>query len=188
MFALDTSSGLKLPKGRFESDLAILAALNRIWIMQNPQHIDEAKVQELVDFLTPICVDHPDKEIKTACNLALSAIYSPALSIHKAKGHIQLALSSSQETSNSHHLSISLNVLRCRLFENVVGLQALKSAKAGSTQAKRGGNILWMSVAEGMLAQSFEMQGILDEAKSAMVTGTQHANEAMAKINQCSST
>ncbi|KAH8882838.1 hypothetical protein GQ53DRAFT_787290 [Thozetella sp. PMI_491] len=187
-FALDTSSaGFKPAKGRVESDLAILAALNRMWIMQNPEFIDEAKVQELIDFFTPVCVDHPDKEIKTACNLALAAIYSPALTIHKSKRHIQLALSASQETSNNHHLSISLNVLRCRLFENVVGVQALKSAKAGSTQAKRGGNILWMSVAEGMLAQSFEMQNSPEEARAVMAAGTQHANEAMAKINQCSS-
>ncbi len=186
-FALDTSGSFKPVKGRIDEDLAILAALNRVWIMQNPDFIDEIKVQELVDFFTPVCVDHPDKEIKTACNLALAAIYSPALSIHKAKRHIQLALSASQETSNNHHLSISLNVLRCRLFENVVGVQALKSAKAGSTQAKRGGNILWMSVAEGMLAQSFEMQGALDDARSVAISGTQHANEAMAKIGQCSS-
>ena len=184
-FALDTSGAYRPSNAGIEADLALLAALNRIWIMQNPGFADETKVQEMVDFFTPLCVDHPDKEIKTVCNLALAAIHSPALSIHKAKRHIQLALSASQETSNSHHLSISLNVLRCRLFDNVVGVQALKSAKAGSTQAKKGGNILWMSVADGMLAQSFDMQGSMEEGAAARALGTQHANAAMSKIDEC---
>ncbi len=185
-FALDTSGNYTRSDGSIESDLALLAALNRIWLMQNPAFADEGKIQEMIDFFTPICVVHPDKEIKTICNLALAAIHLPALSIHKAKRHIQLALSASQETSNSHHLSIALNVLRCRLFDNVVGVQALKSAKAGSTQAKRGGNILWMSVADGMLAQSFDMQGSLDEGAAARASGTQYANAAMGKIDECS--
>ncbi|EOO01504.1 putative 75k gamma secalin protein [Phaeoacremonium minimum UCRPA7] len=164
------------------AEVSVLAALNRLWIMQEPSHRDDYKTAELIEQLRPYCMDSPNKEIQIAWNLVLAAIHTnPALSINQVKKHIQEGLKSSQHTNNTHCLSIALNIMRYRLFENVVGDQAVKSARAGSVQAEKSGNLLWMSVADGMLSQSYEMQGAVAEAQAKRESGTRFANEALAK-------
>ncbi|KAH6854285.1 cohesin loading factor-domain-containing protein [Chaetomium sp. MPI-CAGE-AT-0009] len=181
-FEMDWSGAPKATGGRIATELSILAALNRLWIMQEPGQTDDAEMAELVDLLRPICEDNPDQEIRTVYNLALSSVrMNPPLSINQIKRHIQQSLSGAQQTSNTQYLAIALNIMRARLFENVVGEQALKSARAGSAQARKSGNVLWMSVADGMLAQSFEMQGALAEARATLDSGVRLANEAFAK-------
>jgi hypothetical protein len=181
-FEMEWTGAPKSGSSRIATELSILAALNRLWIMQEPSQTDDAETAELVELLRPICEDDPDQEIRTMYNLVLSSIRTnPPLSINQVKRHIQQSLSGAQQTSNTQHLSIALNIMRARLFENVVGEQALKSARAGSAQAKKSGNVLWMSVAEGMLAQSFEMQGALAEARATHEAGVRLANEAFAK-------
>lgn len=181
-FEMDWSGVPKHGGSRIVAELSLLAALNRLWIMQEPSQTDDAEMAELVDLLRPICEDNPDRELRTVYNLVLSSIrLNPPLSINQIKRHIQQSLSGAQNTSNTQHLSIALNIMRCRLFENVVGEQALKSAKAGSAQARKSGNVLWMSVADGMLAQSYEMQGALVDARASHEAGVRLANEAFAK-------
>ncbi|KAK4156305.1 cohesin loading factor-domain-containing protein [Chaetomidium leptoderma] len=181
-FEMDWSGAPKAAGSRIVTELSILAALNRLWIMQEPTQIDEADTAELVDLLRPICEDNPDQEIRTVYNLVLSSIrMNPPPSINQVKRHIQQSLSGAQQTSNTQYLSMALNIMRCRLFENVVGEQALKSARAASAQARKSGNVLWMSVADGMLAQSFEMQGALAEARATHDAGIRLANEAFSK-------
>ncbi|KAK0735627.1 cohesin loading factor-domain-containing protein [Apiosordaria backusii] len=180
-FEVDPSGAYK-NNSRLETELSILAALSRLWIMQEPSNADNAETAELVDLLRPICEDNPDLEIRTAWNLVLaSSTFEPAMSLNQAKRHIQGSLSGAQELNNTHFLSMALNIMRCKLFENVVGEQALKSAKAGSTQAKKSGNLLWMSAAEGMLAQSFEIEGQVGLARRAREEGVRLANEAYEK-------
>ncbi|TPX09668.1 uncharacterized protein E0L32_009141 [Thyridium curvatum] len=169
-----------------EKDLSILAALNRLCILQAPSQArgNEGKTDELIEQLTQICPDHPDPEIKTAFNLVMATVETnPPMSINQAKRHIHLGLKGAQTANNTHCLSIALNIMRFKLFENVVGEQALKSAKAGATQAKKSGNLLWMSVADGMLAQSYEVQGALSEAREAQQSATRYANEAFEKTH-----
>ena len=181
-FEMDWTGAPKPSGSRIEAELSILAALNRLWIMQEPGQTDDGEMAELVDLLRPICEDNPDQEIRTVYNLVLASVrLEPPLSINQIKRHIQQSLSGAQQTSNTQYLSIALNIMRYKLFENVVGEQALKSAKAGSAQARKSGNVLWMSVAEGMLAQSFEMQGAVGEAKATHEAGVRLANEAFAK-------
>ncbi|KAK4177697.1 cohesin loading factor-domain-containing protein [Triangularia setosa] len=180
-FELDPTGAYK-NGSRLETELCILATLNRVYIMQEPNHKDSAETAELVDLLRPICEDNPDLEIRTAWNLVLaSSTFEPELSLNQAKRHIQGGLSGAQQLNNTQYLSMALNIMRCKLFENVVGEQALKSAKAGSTQAKKSGNLLWMSVAEGMLGQSYEIEGQVGEARRAREEGVRLANEAYDK-------
>jgi len=188
-FELDRRNGEAKPsshanstKNQIESELSILAALNRLWIMQEHTQRNDSEMVELVDALRPLCEDNPDLEIRTAYNLVLaSAQLNPPLSINQVKKHIQHSLSGAQQTGNTQCLSIALNIMRYRLFENVVGEQALKSAKAGLAQAKKSGNLLWMSVADGMLSQSYEMQGAMEEARATRESGARLANEALAR-------
>lgn len=177
-FEVEPSGALK-NGSHLEMELSILAALNRVWILQDNSCRDEAGIAELIDLLRPICEDSPDIEIRTAYNLVMAACsFQPALTLPQLKRHIQGCMQGAQTINNTQYLSMALNIMRNKLFENVVGEQALKSAKAGATQAKKSGNLLWMSVADGMLAQSYEMQGQINEARMARRSGIRLANEA----------
>lgn len=168
--------------GTAPSEVALLAALNRIWIMQEPSRRDDQQTQELLDKVRPYCADHPDIDIRTAFNLVAAAIETtPPQSIQTVKRHISTGLKFAQAANNTQLLGVALNLMRSCLFENVVGDQAVKSAKAGRAQAQKAGNLLWMSVGEGMLAQTEETQGQVVEAERLRASGTAHANEAFLK-------
>jgi hypothetical protein len=168
-------------RGHIEKELSILAALNRLWIMQNTTMSDEEKTAELLDRLGAVHAEHPDEEIRTAHHLVLATVpTNPPSSINQIKHHIGLALTAATKLGNTHSLAMALNLMRARLFESVVGDQAMKSAKAGAAQAKKSGNLLWMSVAEGMLAQTYEVHGQIAEARATRGDGIRLANEAFA--------
>jgi hypothetical protein len=66
-----------------------------------------------------------------------------------------------------------------RFFANVVGAQAEKSALAASVQAQKSGNVLWRSVADGMLAQCYEVNGKATDAKVTMGQAVKLAQMAL---------
>jgi hypothetical protein len=158
-------------------DLSILATLNRIWVLSDPQHRDDAKIGELLDLLKPLCEDSLDMERRMAYDLVAASI-QPRTSVTKIKNHIQKALTVAQGMGNSHFLSMALNLMRDRIFNGVVGEQALKSAKAALAQAKKSTNLLWMSAAEGMFADSLEKQGSMrSEVRDARAVGKAYAEQ-----------
>lgn len=163
-----------------ELEVALLAAFNLIWIMQDPYYRDDQRLQELLEQIQPLCKDHPNMEIRTAYNLVMAAIQTnPPAPISTVKTHISTALGNARNLADVHTLSIALNLMRAKLFQSIVGDQALKSAKAASTQARRSGNTLWMSVADGMLSQSYEVQGAMEDAQKAWHDATHFANQAL---------
>ncbi|KAJ3947286.1 uncharacterized protein N0V96_003677 [Colletotrichum fioriniae] len=178
---LGIDAGRGGPGGRKPAklELCILAALNRIWILQDSSYRDEMTSTELLDQLRPMCTEHQDPDIRTAFNLVQATAQTmPPPSMHQIKTSITNSLNGSRVTGNTHCLAIALSIMRSRLFDNVVGEQALKSARAASTQAKRSGNLLWMSVADGMLADSFEVQALFADAEAARQTATDYASHA----------
>jgi hypothetical protein len=161
--------------------VSLLATLNALWIMQHPKYQDVAESTRLLDSIRPLCQDHLDVEIRIAFNLVLATItIQPPQSLQQAKSSMHLSLNGSKAAGNTHCLAIALCIMRSRLFENVVGEQALKSARAASAQAKRSGNLLWMSVADGMLAQSMEAQGHFGESRSTRDSAAAYAARALA--------
>jgi hypothetical protein len=163
-----------------ELEVALLAAFNLIWIMQHPHHRDDQRTQELLEQIRPLCIDHSNMEIRTAYNLVMAAIETnPPVPMTAVKTHISTALTNAKNLADVHAMSIALNLMRAKLFENIVGDQALKSAKAASTQARKSGNTLWMSVAHGMLSQSYEVQGAILEAQKMWQDATDYANQAL---------
>ena len=166
---------------RPDLQLSILAALNRIWIMQDPRYQDDQETMDLVATLRPLCEDSsPDTETSKVWHVVLASCeFQPPLSGIQVKGHIHQSLNQTGNTQLC--LSIALSTMRQRLFESVVGEQALKSAKAAAAQARKSGNLLWMSVADGMLAQSYETQGFASEAAQALRSGVRLANEAVVR-------
>ncbi|GJC82027.1 hypothetical protein ColLi_04865 [Colletotrichum liriopes] len=178
---LSIHAGRGGPGGRKPAklELCILAALNRIWILQDSSYRDEMTSTDLLEQLRPMCTEHQDPDIRTAFNLVQATAHTlPPPSMHQIKTSITNSLNGSKVTGNTHCLAIALSIMRFRLFDNVVGEQALKSARAASTQAKRSGNLLWMSVADGMLADSFEVQALFSDAEAARQTATEYASHA----------
>lgn len=175
------SQGLATSKqGHAELEVRVLSAFNRVWIMQHPEHRDDRLTTELIDLLRPLCTEHPNIEIRTAFNLILAATQTnPPIGMTAAKNHLGIALNGAKALGDVHTLSIALNLMRAKLFQNIVGDQALKSAKAGAAQARKAGNRLWMSVAEGLLAQSYEVQGQMVEARQSWDQGAAYAGDAL---------
>jgi hypothetical protein len=165
-------------------DVSILAKMNLLWIMEHPERRNMAESTRLFEVLRALCQEHHDVEMRTAFNIILATVTvqtPPAM--QQVKNSMYTALNAARGAGNTHFLAISLSIMRCRLFENVVGEQALKGAKAASTQAKRNGNLLWVSVAEGMLAHSHEVQGQAEEARLANAAATSFAARALAPEN-----
>ncbi|OTA61078.1 hypothetical protein K449DRAFT_331520 [Hypoxylon sp. EC38] len=179
MFSLDGGSEKNGNRKSTELEVSLLATFNRLWIMQHPDYRDDRLTLELLEQLRPLCNDHPNMEIRTAYNLVLAAVQTnPPIPMTAVKMHISTALNNAQSLGNVQTLSIALNLMRAKLFQSIVGDQALKSARAASNQAKRSGNTLWMSVADGMLAQSFDVQGQSLDARKAWEDATQYARQA----------
>jgi hypothetical protein len=161
-------------------EISLLAAMNVLWIMEHPDYRDVAESSRIMERIRPLCQDHPDMQIRTAFNLIFAtATLHPKPTLQEVKQSMSTALNLSKVCGNTHTLAIALNIMRCKLFENVVGEQALKSAKAASSQAKKSGNLLWMSVADGMLAHSHDVQGQSEEATAARKTATAYASKAL---------
>ena len=167
---------------RIEFGISLLAALNRILIMQGADHRDEGKIPELLEQVADACADLEDVEIRAAYHLTMAMTQmNPPLAINDLKQHLQHALQYTKRTNNTHCLSMALNTMRYRLFEDSVGEQAVKSAKAGVAQAVKSGNLLWMSAAEFMCAKSYESRSQSLEAQQSFEIGTQYANESWAR-------
>jgi len=181
-FALDTAGKSPRHEKSIEFGISLLAALNRVLIMQEKGHRDDRKIAELVEQLGRYCSDYDDVEIRAAFHLTMAITQmNPPLSINDLKQHLHVAIQTTRRTNNTHCLSMALNTMRYRLFEDNVGEQAVKSAKAGTAQAMKSGNLLWMSVAEFMCAKSYESRSQTREAEQCFKTGTQYANESWSR-------
>ncbi|KAE8446148.1 hypothetical protein EG329_012521 [Mollisiaceae sp. DMI_Dod_QoI] len=163
-----------------ERDIALLAALNTLWILQDKPRLDPSYNVVLMDRLGQLCENHPNKDIETAFHLIAATVNTnPPTELFRIKGYLRAALNGAQTTGNTQFLCITLNVMCSRFFSGVVGDQAEKSAKAASVQAQKSGNVLWMSVADGMLAQCYEVQGKKAEAQVALEQARISAEKAL---------
>ena len=165
---------------QFMRDISLLAALNTLWILQHEERQDSKVTTELVAKLEGICEGHPNRDIQTAFKLVLATVnLNPPAPLWKIKKDLGTALSGAQATANTQFLCITLNVMCNKFFANVVGDQAEKSAKAAAVQAKKSGNTLWRSVAEGTLAHYFDVSGKKEEAAKTFEQAQKMAQMAM---------
>jgi hypothetical protein len=186
-FSLEPPNPKSETRNQAEIEACLLATFNRIWIMQHPDHQNNQLTLDLLEQLRPFCSDHPNREIHTAYNLVLAATHmNPPIPMTAVKTHISTALNGAKSLSDVQTASIALNLMRAKLFQNIVGEQALQCARAASQQAKRSGNMLWMSVADGMLAQSLDVQGQTGEAQNVYQSAVHYANSAISPTGNAS--
>ncbi|PBP17575.1 hypothetical protein BUE80_DR011668 [Diplocarpon rosae] len=164
---------------QIQRDLSILAALNTLWILQDIPRQDLSRNVSLIERLRPFCEGHPNKDIQTAFNLILATVpTNPPTPVFVIKDYLRKALDGAKDTANTQFLCITLNVMCSKFFANVVGDQAEKSAMAASTQASNSGNILWKSVADGMLARCYQVQGKTELAERTLEEAQLNAQKA----------
>lgn len=156
------------PEEKVQSELALLALLNTLWIQQaDPRH-DAVKNTAMIAKLEPLCANHPNRNVETAFKLVKATVPTePPTSGVKIKTYLGSALEAAKSTSNKQFLCITLAVMCNKFFVGVVGTQADKAGRAAVFQAKRTRNTLWMSVTNGMLAENLELQGQHEEAQAA---------------------
>jgi hypothetical protein len=176
----DLNTAIHSPEEQVQRDLATLATMNSLWILQCDPQRDLEGNSALLDTLERFCTDHPNKEIQTAFNLVRATVDTePATPQTKTKMFIRAALAGAKMTQSIHLICITLNLMCNKFFVGIVGDQAEKSAMAASVQAKKSGNRLWMSVADGLLARSFDIEGKKSEAQRVMAEATHLANMAL---------
>lgn len=162
-----------------QQEVALLAGLNRLWIMQHPTCRNDADTADLIEQLQTACTNHWNLELRTAWHNVMAALVTePPQQLNQQKQHIQAAMGGSKVTNNLIGSAVTLCIMRSRFFENVIGDQALKSARAAAKQAQRTGNVLWQSVADGMLAHSYDVQGQREESRQEWEKATTEARDA----------
>ncbi|KZF21311.1 hypothetical protein L228DRAFT_170253 [Xylona heveae TC161] len=151
------------PSYAIRRDMHILAMLNAVLIIREPSHPQHGALDSTLAALEPLCIQHPSKNIQAAFNL-IRATASSENSTVKLKHYLQLALQAARSISNTQITCIVLNFMSWKFFRGVVGEQAEKSAVVGQTLARKDDNSLWLSVADGILADTLRLQGKTQEA------------------------
>ena len=146
------------------TDVSILAAMNSLLIIREVSHPQHHLAENLLTGIEPLCLTHPNKSIVSAFHL-IKATTNSKDSIVKTKQCIKSALQAAKSISNQQLLCISMNLMTAMFFTDIMGEQAEKSAKAGRLLAKRCKDDLWICVADGMLVDTLEKHGKVQEAQ-----------------------
>lgn len=163
-----------------ERDIAILASLNVLLILQDENWQDPIENVTLISKLEPYCVNHPTKDIQTAFSIIRATVKtSSSAMIHETKNHLSAALNKAKASHNTQFLCLVLNIMCSKFFNNCLGDQAEKSALAALKQANHSKNKLWVSVAKGLLAQFYDISGKRAEAQETFEEACAKAHEAL---------
>lgn len=150
-------------------DTRILAGLNTVLILRDPNHPSHSLLSTVLATLEPFCQSSPNKYIQAAYYLVCATVHSE--STIQTKQYLQQALQSATAISNSQITCMTLTFMSWKYFRGVVGEQAEKSARAGRAMAKRANDRMWASVTDDMLAETLERQGKGEEAQSVREEG-----------------
>ncbi len=168
-FSLDSPHKISSYVEQLEHDIALLAALNSLWIRQHPRLRNISRNAETIEKLAPFCEHHPSNDIRSVFSLFLATVKTqPVEQITQLKDGMNNALKHAQSTKNHQIMSIALSLMTSSFFGNVLGKQGESCAQAASIQSKYVGNPLWMSVSDGMLARHYELHGRTSEAQQTM--------------------
>lgn len=182
---LDISIAKGLPAdaaSKMQRDLAILANLNALWILQEPSRVDPNYNTTILADLEPLCKTHANLEIKTAFWLTkMFVVTNPPEKQYRIKNYLSTASAGAISTGNVQLTTYFLSIFHHLFWKDTVGDQALKSARSAALQAQKSGNKLWMSVAHGMLSENFNAHGDSAAAAAAWEEAMKNTIEAMPK-------
>jgi Cohesin loading factor len=164
----------KTSHNNLRRDIALLAAINAILIIRSPDHPSHHLLPTILSAIDPYLSVSPNKHLLASRSLLISNL-SPSThnlltteslsSTLLIKKHLSTALNIAKTIGNAQITAMTLSVMSAKFFKGVVGEQAEKSARAGQNMAYKSGMKLWMSVSNGMLAETLERQGKREEAE-----------------------
>ncbi|KAF2006100.1 hypothetical protein P154DRAFT_603374 [Amniculicola lignicola CBS 123094] len=168
-----TSPTLALPEtagsaNDFDTDIAILATMNRMMILQNPAHPQHYLAEILFVQLEPFCISHTNRQIDGAFRIFRGLHASSELSLNRQKTFFHNAMNAAQSVKNSQFLSICLTGITDRFYKDSIDAQAVKSARAARQVTKLGRINLWRAVAAGLCVHIFQRNGLESEALEAL--------------------
>lgn len=150
-------------------EISILAALNTILIVRDPEHPSHEQLPDILACVESFCKSSPNKYIQAAYYLVCATVQTD--STIQTKQFLQQALQCATSISNSQITCMSLTFMSWKYFRGVVGEQAEKSARAGRATARKANNRLWVSVTDEMLADALETQGKEEESRAVREEG-----------------
>ena len=156
-------------------DLSVLAALNCILIIHLPTHPQHSRLPSFLSSLEGLNKATQSRNIRAAYFLVLSLQANTQHEQLKTKENLSKVLSESKITANNQLMCIALNFMTEKFFRGLLGDQSLKSARTAVNMARRQKNDLWTSVADGLLAESLETQGMGAEAEQVRAEARQIA-------------
>ncbi|PSN68177.1 hypothetical protein BS50DRAFT_573136 [Corynespora cassiicola Philippines] len=149
-----------------KTDLALLATMNRLLIIRDPRHPDHYTMGPLLAQLEPTCLQHPNHYIEGAFRIIRAITNTNDTVITRQKTLIHVALATSQKTQNFQFIGMCLNYMTSKFFADQVGEQAVKSVRAARSVAKQGRSVLWRAVAYGLCINTFQRNGLLEDANA----------------------
>ena len=172
---LQSANESSLPS-QIRRDLSILSALNVVLIVRSPAHPSHSMLYPLLATLESLALSNPSKNIQSAYHLIRATSHSDdKTGIVKTKQYLQSALQAAKHCANNQLMCITLNFMSWKFFRGVVAEQAEKGAVASQSLAKKGKDSLWTSVANGVLADTLNVQGKAAEADMVRKAGIELA-------------
>ena len=170
---------------QLKREVFLLSTLNILQIIRDPSHPDHHQSKSLLAEIAPLCTPScPNRNILSAFHLISAACPTSSTTIITTKQSLQSALQAAKATSNNQLMCMVLNIMSWKFFSGVIGEQADKSARASLTLAKKGGDSLWSCVANGVLAETLDAAGRIDDAEQARLEGEKYARELPVKIQE----
>ncbi|KAF2826344.1 hypothetical protein CC86DRAFT_370368 [Ophiobolus disseminans] len=160
----------KGPSVNARTDLAVLATVNKLLIIRNPQHPQHSATSALLLQLQSFCENHPNQYMRMACRL-VHAISSADASINRQKTLMQHASTRANEifrnTGNREFVIMSLCYFTVSFFADQVGEKSIQAIRATRQNAKLSRKPLWMAVAFGLCMSTYQRNGLIAEAQKA---------------------
>jgi hypothetical protein len=155
-----------------KTDLAILAALNKVLIVRYPGHPQQHMATPLLTQLTPLCENHPNQYIRVAHRL-VHAMSSPDTttdaSIMRKKTFVQAAVNRASDilkkTQNREFVTMALSYFSACFFANQVSDKAVQAVRATRHNNKWSRRPLWTAVAAGMCMHTYQQNGLMQDAQ-----------------------
>ena len=148
----------------FNTDITILATMNRLLILQDPTHPDHFLASVLFSTLEPFCSTHPNVFISGVFKI-LRSLVSLDNSIDRQKTLTFNAMETAKQLRNDKLMALCLINMTHRFFADAIGEKAVKSVRAARQIANRSKSVLWRTVALGLCINTFQRNGLVQDAQ-----------------------
>lgn len=149
-----------------QTQLAVLAALNTLVMTRQSDHLSTDP--HLSEVLTKLSAHFPNNTHTS--NSHLTSAYSLIKAIHSTsildrKSHLKITIELSRKTNNQQLLLLCMHYLYDSMCRGIMGGRSINTAKAALLKATDANNKTWLCVANGVMADAFELEGNMAQAK-----------------------